>query len=110
MAAISVLSCVAYGRSASPSVANCMQVKGSNWDEVKGQGVLECEPSAVVALFATNDVDIIRTYNPLYHSGYDIERFSETAKAAYGRVNSGDCQREKESGRWRYRGRRTRRG
>ena len=63
---------------------------GSKWDEVRGSAVLECKPASVVHLFETDDADLIRSFNPMYHSGYDIERFSDTAKAAYGRVKSGE--------------------
>lgn len=66
------------------------QVPGSKWDEVRGSAVLDCKPAAVVHLFETNDAELIRSFNPMYHSGYDIERFSDTAKAAYGRVRSGE--------------------
>ena len=54
------------------------QVAGSNWDEVKGTAVLSCSPESVVQLFATDNVDVIRSFNPMYESGYDIERYLQT--------------------------------
>ncbi len=69
------------------------QVEGSKWEEVRGSAILQCRPASVVHLFETDDVDLIRSFNPMYAHGYDIERFSETAKAAYGRVKSGERSR-----------------
>jgi hypothetical protein len=63
-------------------------VAGSQWEEVKGCGILKCKPACVVKLFETNDVDLIRSFNPLYDYGFDIERFSPSSKAAYARVRS----------------------
>ena len=64
------------------------KVVGSNWDEIKGSAVLQCRPGAVEHLFLTSDAEVIRTYNPMYESGFDIQRFSAGAKAAYARVKA----------------------
>ena len=64
------------------------KVVGSIWDEVRGTGVLDVRPQAVVRLFETSDVELIRSFNPLYDTGHDIEWYSRSAKAAYARVRS----------------------
>lgn len=64
------------------------KVAGSNWDEIKGSAVLQCRPGAVEHLFSTSDAAVIRTFNPMYESGFDIQRFSAGAKAAYARVKA----------------------
>ena len=63
-------------------------VAGSRWEEVKGEGLLACTPASAIKLFETNDEALIRTFNPLYDSGYDVQRFSASAKVAYARVKS----------------------
>ena len=63
-------------------------VAGSRWEEVKGVGTLACTPASAIKLFETNDETLIRTFNPLYDSGYDVQRFSASAKVAYARVKS----------------------
>jgi len=63
-------------------------VAGSAWDEVRGSGIIESKPENVVALFETSDVNIIRSFNPCYDSGHDIEHYSPSAKAAYARLKS----------------------
>mgnify|MGYP001213679623 CR=1 FL=1 len=57
-------------------------VAGSRWEEVKGEGLLACTPASAIKLFETNDETLIRTFNPLYDSGYDVQRFSASAKVA----------------------------
>lgn len=63
-------------------------VAGSKWEEVRGSAILKASPASVSALFETDGVELIRSFNPLYDTGYDIEKFSECAKAAYSRVKS----------------------
>jgi len=55
---------------------------------VRGHGVFEAPPSSVIALFESSDADFIRKYNPMYDSGWDLERYDATTKAAYGKVRA----------------------
>uniref|UniRef100_A0A7S4G648 START domain-containing protein n=1 Tax=Eutreptiella gymnastica TaxID=73025 RepID=A0A7S4G648_9EUGL len=61
---------------------------GSDWDEVRGSGVIHCRPETVVALFETSDVPLIRSFNPCYDTGHDVECYSPAAKVAYARLKS----------------------
>ena len=48
-------------------------VKGSAYDEVRGNTIMDAPPAAVLALMRSNDADVIRKYNPMYEDGYDLE-------------------------------------
>jgi hypothetical protein len=61
-------------------------VRGARYDEIKGQGVLNAPPEKVVALFASTDPKVIRRFNPLYDTGWDLERINKEAKVSYTRV------------------------
>jgi len=60
----------------------------STFDMVRGSAVLDVEPHAVVKLFETTDEELIRQFNPLYDSGWDLERIDHISKVAYARVRS----------------------
>ena len=48
-------------------------VKGSAYDEVRGNTIMDAPPAAVLALMRSNDADVIRKYNPMYEDGYALE-------------------------------------
>jgi len=63
-------------------------VPGSTFDMVRGSAVLDVEPRAVVKLFESTDEELIRQFNPLYDSGWDLETIDRVSKVAYARVRS----------------------
>ena len=60
----------------------------STFDMVRGSAILDVEPRAVVRLFETTDEELIRQFNPMYDSGWDLERIDRVSKVAYARVRS----------------------
>ena len=58
-------------------------VKGSPFDEVRGNGLIRVPPSVVLALVKIADEDVVRQYNPLYDRGYDIQTLDATTKISY---------------------------
>jgi hypothetical protein len=64
------------------------KLPGSPHVYVRGHGIFDAPPSSVVALFESSDADFIRQYNPMYDSGWDLERYDATTKAAYGKVRA----------------------
>ena len=63
-------------------------LRGSRHVYVRGQGVFGAPPEAVIGLFETSDAALIRRYNPLYDSGWDLERYDSRTKAAYAKVRA----------------------
>lgn len=63
-------------------------VFGSRTSEIRGNGILMASPSDVDALMQCSDERIIRQYNPLYHSGYDLEKVDKETRVSYGRARS----------------------
>lgn len=57
---------------------------GNPNDEVRGMGIIRAPPKRVLALMQDGDEAVIREYNPLYASGYDVEILDERTKVSYG--------------------------
>jgi len=64
------------------------QVPGSKFKMVRGQAVLDVRPDAIAQLFESSDEELIRRFNPLYDSGWDVQRLDRNSKIAYARVRS----------------------
>jgi hypothetical protein len=64
------------------------KLPGSPHVYVRGHGIFDAPPSSVIALFESSDADFIRQYNPMYDSGWDLERYDANTKASYGRVRA----------------------
>ena len=56
--------------------------------EVRSNGILDAPPNVVIELLCENDEDVIRTYNPLYDTGYDICRIDGRTRLSYARVRA----------------------
>ena len=63
-------------------------VKGSPVDEVRGNALVNAPPKAVVELLRQADEETIRTYNPMYDSGHDLQQFDTNTKVSYGSVRA----------------------
>eukprot|EP00966_Prymnesium_polylepis_P192971 4472750-Prymnesium_polylepis.1 len=61
-------------------------VSGSRVDEVRGNGIIDAPPSALLGLLCQNDADVIRSYNPLYDTGHDVCRIDGRTRLSYARV------------------------
>lgn len=61
---------------------------GSPHTYVRGHGVFGAPPKKVIALFEASDAEFIRRYNPMYLTGWDLERYDVRTKAAYGKVKA----------------------
>ena len=64
------------------------RVPNSPFMEIRGNGLIRASPAAVIGLFESSDADLIRQYNPLYDSGWDLVQHSKTSKVSYGRAAS----------------------
>ena len=47
-----------------------------------GKAVVHAEADAVADLFRTSDAQVIRKYNPVYASGYDVEELNVDEKVS----------------------------
>jgi len=63
-------------------------VPGSPHDEVRGNGLIQASPRQVVALMRKSDEETIRSYNPTYDSGYDLQTVDASTKVTYGVARS----------------------
>lgn len=63
-------------------------VFGSRASEIRGNGILEASPKDVDALMQCPDERIIRLYNPMYQSGYDLEKVDSETRISYGLARS----------------------
>eukprot|EP00965_Chrysotila_dentata_P060122 1993781-Pleurochrysis_carterae.AAC.2 len=61
---------------------------GSPYNMVRSNALLNVKPSTIVALLDSSNETLIRQYNPLYLSGWDLERVDEETKVSYGRVRA----------------------
>ena len=64
------------------------KVEGSAYDEVRGNGIIRVPPEDVIALLRRGDAETIRTYNPMYDSGHDLEQLDQYTKVSYGSVRA----------------------
>ena len=58
-------------------------VRGSPFDEIRGNGLIHVPPSMVLALVKIADEEVVRQYNPLYDRGYDLQTVDATTKVSY---------------------------
>lgn len=63
-------------------------VPGSSYDEIRGNGLIKAPPKAVLSLLRQGDEETIRTYNPMYDSGHDLEQLDANTKVSYGAVRA----------------------
>ena len=64
------------------------KAEGSAYDEVRGNGIIRVPPEDVIALLRQGDAETIRTYNPMYDSGHDLEQLDQYTKVSYGSVRA----------------------
>lgn len=63
-------------------------VPGSPYDEIRGNGLIKVPPKVVLALLKVADEEVVRQYNPLYGSGYDLQQIDGSTKVSYASVRA----------------------
>ncbi len=64
------------------------RVDGSPHVEVRGHGLLRAPPATVVRCLQSTDVATLRSFNPMYDCGHDVQIFDPSFKVAYARVRA----------------------
>ena len=57
---------------------------GSRLAEIRGNAILRAPPRRVVAIMRRSDEETIRSYNPTYDSGHDLQVIDANTKVTYG--------------------------
>lgn len=63
-------------------------VPGSHFAEIRGNGIINSSPQALMDLLCENDADVIRLYNPLYTEGHDVCTIDKRTRLSYATVRA----------------------